>query len=84
VCVCVCLCLIVCDLDRRLGPEFGCRATTEKYLSMKGACIFQDLVVDESQSMEILKRMNRIVLILKVSKQHILIFNIFTEFVTCR
>jgi hypothetical protein len=67
VCVCVCVCLSACDLDRRLRPEFGCCATTQKYLSIKSACIFQDLVVDESQSMEILKRLNRIVLILKVS-----------------
>jgi hypothetical protein len=29
--------------------------------------VFQGLVLDESQSLEILKRMNRIVLILKVS-----------------
>jgi len=69
VCVCmyVCRCVCVCVLDRRLKPEFGCLAATEHYLSIKFACIFQDLVVDESQSMEILKRMNRIVLILKVS-----------------
>jgi hypothetical protein len=61
------VCVCVCVLDRRLRPECGCRATTEHYLSIKRVCTFQDLVVDESQSLEILKRMNRIVLILKVS-----------------
>jgi hypothetical protein len=46
-----------------------------KHVSMKASywsyllkkSLFQDLVLDESQSLEILKRMNRIVLILKVS-----------------